>query len=146
MTNQTARRTIRFSALYDLLVTAGFALPLTAPSVIAGLADLHQGLGLSGSTPDATDTYTLMFANLMGSLVVVWAAFRLFHPSRAAGAADTVARVLFAWGMIAALSRGASQLVAFMLVLELAWALVQGAAIVGVRRGAAAVGSTDADR
>lgn len=146
MMNQALRRTIRSSALYDLVATVGFASPLTAPSVIAWLAELHQGLGLSGSAPDGSDAYTLMFANLMGSLVVVWAVFRLLRPTRAAGAADTVARVLFALSMIAALLRGASQMVAVMLVLELAWAIVQGAAVLGLRRRAAAVGSLDADR
>lgn len=87
-----------------------------------------------------------MFANLTGSLVVVWAVFRLLRPTRAAGTADTAARLLFSLGMVAALLRGASSLVAVMLVLELVWAVVQGVAVAAVRRGTVVVGSSDADR
>jgi hypothetical protein len=88
----------------------------------------------------------VMFANLMGSLVVVWAVFRLFRPTRAAGTADTVARVVFSIGMAAALVHGASSLVAVMLVLELAWAVTQGVAVVTAKRAVAVVGSSGADR
>jgi hypothetical protein len=75
-----------------------------------------------------------MFANLMGSLVVVWSVFRLARPSRAAGAADTAARILFSLGMAAALIQGGSPLVLGMLILEVLWALVQGVVVVSARR------------
>lgn len=107
---------------------------------------MHQALELSGAAPDASESYMVMFANLMGSLVVVWAVFRLLRPTRTAGAADTVARVLFAIGMAAALMRGASSLVAVMLVLELVWAVTQGLAVLSARRELTVVGSLNADR
>jgi hypothetical protein len=134
MTSSTVRRTVRISALDDLIVTVGFALPFTAPALFEGLGAVQEVLGLPGSVPDAGDAFTVMFANLMGSLVVVWSIFRLARPSRAAGAADTAGRILFSLGMTAALSHGASPLVLGMLALEVLWALVQGAVVVSARR------------
>lgn len=102
------RRTVRASALYDLIVTAAFALPFTAPALFDLLGLLHVSVGGAGEVPSAHSVFTVMFANLMGSLVVVWSIYRLTRPTREAGIADTAGRVLFSLGMIAALLRGAS--------------------------------------
>ncbi|OII23940.1 hypothetical protein [Frigoribacterium sp. MCBA15_019] len=126
MTSTKMQRTVRASALYDLLVTVGFAFPFSAPLVLSGLANMHHALQLPGSVPDATDAFTVMFANLMGSLVVVWSVFRLARPTRATGIADTAGRLSFSLAMAAALIAGASPLVAGILILELVWAAVQG--------------------
>ncbi len=135
---RTALRVIRLSAIYDLVITVGFAFTVTATLLFTGLGELHRALGLAGATPDAAEPFTLMFANLMGSVVTVWALYRIFRPSLAAGTADIGARLLFSLGMIAALLQGASPLVLVMLVLELAWAAAQAIAIVAaVRSGAA---------
>jgi len=139
MTLHTALRVVRLSALYDLVVTVGFAFAVTATVIFTGLEALHTNLGLLGATPDASDPFTMMFANLMGSVVTVWALFRILRPSVAAGLADVGARVLFSIGMATALAHGASPLVAGMLVLELVWALAQGAALVAARRAAASI-------
>lgn len=138
MTSLTVRRTVRISAFYDLIVTAGFALPFTAPALFEGLGALGLSLGLPGSVPDAGDVFTVMFANLMGSLVVVWSVFRLARPSRAAGAADTAGRILFSLGMAVALIHGASPLVLGMLILEMLWAIVQGFVMLSARRSVVA--------
>ena len=137
MPPRTALRVIRLSAIYDLVVTVGFAFPVTAAALFTGLGQLHRNLGLAGSSPDAAEPFTLMFANLMGSVVTVWALYRIFRPSLAAGIADVGARVLFSLGMIAALLAGASPLVLVMLALELAWAAAQGIAILAAVRGTA---------
>ncbi|WP_372983706.1 hypothetical protein [Microbacterium sp.] len=137
MTESTMLRVIRISALYDLVVTAGFALPWSAVLIFGGLDQAHEALGLTGTTPSPDDVFTVMFANLMGSIVVVWAAFRIVRPSTAAGIADTAARMLFSLGMATALLYGASPLTGIMLALELVWALVQGAAIIAQSRRAA---------
>ncbi|WP_243075965.1 hypothetical protein [Microbacterium sp. SS28] len=129
MTHAQLIRIVRASAVYDLVVTSLFALPFTARWLFDALAALHDQLGLPGTTPDSGDVYAVMFANLMGGLVVVWSILRLVRPSFAAGTADIGARVFFSIGMLSALAAGASPLVAVMLVLELAWALVQGAAV-----------------
>jgi hypothetical protein len=137
MTTSRALKIIRASAIYDLVVTVAFALPITAKWVFEGLAVLHSELTLTGSTPDPANAYTVMFANLMGGLVTVWALYRILRPSLAAGVADVGGRVFFSIGMAGALVAGASPIVLVMLVLEVLWAIVQSAAVVGaVRRRA----------
>lgn len=133
-TQDRARSVVRVSAIYDLVVTIGFAFAPTAELIFSGLGALQASLGLSGELPDAGSPSTMMFANLMGSVVTVWALFRIFRPTLAAGAADTVARALFSLGMVTALASGASPLVGAMLLLELAWGLVQGIALIRARR------------
>ncbi|WP_181062973.1 MULTISPECIES: hypothetical protein [unclassified Pseudoclavibacter] len=143
---------IRLSAIYDLVVTLGFAFLPTASLIFIGLQALHAELGLSGELPDASSPSTMMFVNLMGSVVTAWALFRIFRPSLAAGAADTLARALFSLAMITALTQGASPLIVVMLALEVAWGVAQAAVLVRVRRprapadAAQAVVSSDAHR
>ncbi len=138
MTESTTLRVIRISALYDLVITAGFALPWTAVLVFGGLAQAHEALGLTGITPSPDDVFTVMFANLMGSIVVVWAVFRILRPTIAAGVADTTARLLFSVGMATALLNGATALTGVLLAFELAWVVVQGGAVLAHRRRATA--------
>jgi hypothetical protein len=136
MISSTVQRTVRISALYDLVVSIAFALPFTAPVLFDGFSTLQTSLQLSGSLPNSGDPFTVMFANLMGSLVVVWSIFRLARPSRAAGAADTLGRTLFSLGMTVALIHGASPLVLGILVPEVLWGVVQGAVVLSAgRRG-----------
>lgn len=123
-------RVVRASAVYDLVITAPFVLPWTASLVFTALSSLHEVLGLRGTAPYPDDVFAVMFANLMGSIVVVWAGFRLIRPSVAAGLADTAARLLFSVGMAAALIHGASPLTGGLLALEVAWAVVQSWALV----------------
>lgn len=130
----TARRIVRLSAAYDLVVTLGFAFPFTAPLVFWALADLHDRLGLTGMVPDPDQPFTVMFAVLMGGLVTVWSVFRLLRPSLLAGAADVAGRLFFSTGMIAALAAGATPLVGVMLALELGWAVVQAVAVARAAR------------
>ncbi|MCU1434460.1 MAG: hypothetical protein JWR71_1185 [Pseudarthrobacter sp.] len=134
MTVLKALRVVRLSALYDLVVTAGFAFAVTATAIFDALRGVHENLGLAGLTPDPGDPFTVMFANLMGSVVTVWALFRIVRPSLAAGVADVGARVLFSLGMFAAMVQGASALVLGMLILEIVWALVQSSALLAARR------------
>jgi hypothetical protein len=138
MTLHNALRVVRLSALYDLIVTAGFTLDVTASIIFDGLGILHTNLGLPGS-PDASDPFTIMFANLMGSLVTVWALFRILRPSVAAGLADVGARALFSLAMATALVQGASPLVLVMLVLEIVWAVAQGVSLFAARRSAPSI-------
>ncbi len=134
MTLHDALRVVRISAVYDLVVSVGFAFSFSAMPIFDALGALHGALGLTGETPDPSDPLTVMFANLMGSVVTIWALFRMFRPSLEAGAADVGARVLFSLGMAVAVLHGASPLVLGMLVLEVAWALVQATALLAARR------------
>lgn len=129
-----ALRIVRASAVYDLVATAGFALPWLAAATFATLASIHERLGLSGSLPDADDPFTVLFAGLMGGLVLVWSVVRVIRPGLLVGAADTVARGLFCLGMVVALTEGASTVVVAFLVPEALWGLVQGVAVVAALR------------
>jgi hypothetical protein len=130
MSKNRALNFVRASAIYDLVITFAFALPFTAKWLFDSLAELHQSLGLTGSLPDSGDAFVVMFANLMGGLVTVWAVYRIVRPSLAAGVADVGGRVFFSIGMLGALAAGASPLVAVMLAMEIVWAVLQGVAVV----------------
>lgn len=128
-----ALRTIRRSALYDLIVTAPFATPWTARWVLDALGALHDTLGLPGQRPALADPFAVLFANLMGSLVVLWSIVRLRAPTLDHGRSDTIARVLFSLWMAWALIAGASPLIGGFLAAELAWAAVQLRAVRAAR-------------
>lgn len=129
MTDSTVRRVVFFSALYDLLVTWPFATPWTASWLSTQLASLHLQLGLTGAPPSLDTPTALLFANLMGSIVTVWSVLRLLRPTAELGAADTAGRVLFSTWMVFALLHGAALVLVPLLVLEVAWGLVQGAVV-----------------
>jgi hypothetical protein len=137
MSLSTTLRVVRLSAICDLVVTVGFAFAITATVLFDSLAVLHDSLGLTGATPDPSDPFVIMFANLMGSVVAVWAVFRILRPSLLAGAVDIGARILFSIGMTVALIEGALPLVIVMLALEIVWAVAQSIAIVAARRAGA---------
>jgi hypothetical protein len=124
-----ALRTIRRSALYDLIITAPFATPWTVRWLATGLGALHDRLGLPGERPVLVGALAVLMANLMGSLVVVWSIVRLRAPSLSHGVADTAARGAFALWMAWALASGASPLLAGFLVAEVGWGVVQGLAV-----------------
>ncbi len=113
-------------ALYvqNLVVTAGFMTPWTAPLVLEAFAALSRALALDRPVP-TLDTTSLLFANLMGSLVVVWSLWRLMRPSRSVGRYDALARVLFAAWQVFAVAHGASFLLLGFTCAEVVFAVVQ---------------------
>lgn len=127
--NTAALRTIRRSALYDLIVTLPFATPWTARALFAGMSALHGWLGLPGPPPVVSDPIAVLLANLMGSLVVVWSIVRLRAPAIPHGVADTAARAAFSLWMAWALIAGASPIIAGFLIAEVGWGIVQARAI-----------------
>ncbi|MEU7278337.1 hypothetical protein AB0A69_06030 [Streptomyces sp. NPDC045431] len=128
----TYLRVVRASAWYDLVVTAGFATPWTYTLVHDALSSLGGALGL-GLLP-ALDPWQTLYANLMGSVVLVWALLRLFRSLPVHGLFDGVARVLFSAWMAYALAHGASRVLWLFLTVEVAWGIVQ---LVPWRRNAA---------
>jgi hypothetical protein len=136
-------RVVRASAGYDLVVTAGFATPWSYALVHAALSGLGHRFGL-GALP-ALEPAQLLYANLMGSVVVVWAVLRLRRPSRRYGGYDGVARVLFAVWQGWALAHGFSSVLWPFLLVEAAFAVAQLVPLAGWRRrpGAARAGSAE---
>ncbi|NGN67871.1 hypothetical protein G5C51_28720 [Streptomyces sp. A7024] len=126
-------RRVRASAWYDLVVTAGFATPWTYEL-------LHGTLGLLGGTVPALDPMQVLYANLMGSVVLIWATLRLTGTRPEHGLYDGVARLLFSTWFLYALTQGAPSVLWVFLVVELPFGVVQLAPWVvnAVRRPVAA--------
>ncbi|MFV8187808.1 hypothetical protein LXH13_25330 [Streptomyces spinosirectus] len=116
-------RVVRTSAWYDLVVTAGFATPWTYALVHDALSTLGDALGL-GALP-ALDPIEILYANLMGSVVVVWALLRIINPLPVHGLYDGLARTLFSAWQAYALGHGAPRWLWLFLVAEMAFGVVQ---------------------
>ncbi|MET7669698.1 hypothetical protein [Micromonospora luteifusca] len=114
---------VRASAWYDLVVTAGFATPWTYVLLHRLLTSMGEALGLGALPP--VDPMQTLYANLMGSVVVVWAALRIVRPVPVHGLLDGVARALFAIWQGYALAQGVSGLLWLFLVVEVSFGIVQ---------------------
>ena len=112
------------SSWYDLVLSVPFALPfsfnltwgyvLTPLTAVLGYGELEQ-LGPHG----------IMFANLYGSIVLLWALLRLYLADVRLALVDGVGRLLFAIAMINALLHGATPLLWFFLIPEIAFGILQ---------------------
>jgi len=121
---KTNRHLVRGSAFYDLIMTAGFMTPWTATWVFNTFASLSAALALQRPVP-LLDVSGMLFANLLGSVVVVWSLWRLTQPSRRAGCYDALARALFATWQLYAVAHGASFLILGFTVFEMLFAVAQ---------------------
>lgn len=118
------RRVIKASAWYDLIVTAAFATPWSFAVLHDFLSALSQTWNLPGALPPFESMHMLM-ANLLGSIVCVWAVLRIRDPQQIFGRYDGVGRLLFSTWQVYALMHGASFLLLGFLLMELFWALLQ---------------------
>ena len=121
---KTNRHLVRGSAFYDLIMTAGFMTPWTAAWVLNTFAALSAALALQRAVP-VLDVSGMLFANLLGSVVVVWSLWRLAHPSRRVGLYDALARTLFATWQLYAVAHGASFLMLGFTAFEVLFAFAQ---------------------
>ncbi|GHI09286.1 hypothetical protein AQI88_31485 [Streptomyces cellostaticus] len=128
-------RLVRASAWYDLVVTAGFATPWTYTLVNRALSATGDATGL-GTLP-ALDAMQTLYANLLGSVVVVWAVLRIVRPLPLHGLLDAVARTLFATWQAYALTHGGPQVLWPFLVVEAAFGVAQFVPWVAAGRAAA---------
>lgn len=115
---------VRASAWYDLLVTWPFATPWTFVWLYGSLVAVAQSLALPG-TVHPLDATHVMFANLLGSVVVVWSLARLLAPSVRLGRLDGIARFLFAAWQVNAFLSGASAIVLAFTAFELIFGVLQ---------------------
>ena len=118
------RRLVQGSAWYDLLVTMAFVTPWSFAALHGVLTALSQALSLPGELPPFEPVHMLM-ANLLGSIVCVWAVLRIRDPQQVFGRYDAVARFLFSAWQAYALIQGASSILVVFLVFELAWGIAQ---------------------
>ncbi|CRL48992.1 hypothetical protein [Pseudomonas sp. URMO17WK12:I11] len=123
-TSAQYRRVVRGSAWYDLIVTAAFVTPWSFAGLHGALTGLSQALDLPGTLP-AFEPMHMLMANLLGSIVCVWAVLRIRDPQQVFGRYDAIGRFLFSAWQLYALLHGASSLLVVFLVFELAWGVVQ---------------------
>ncbi len=135
MTESAFLKLVRASAAYDLLLTAPFATPWTFALAHAHLSAVNAMLG-AAALP-AFGPFHMLFAGLMGSVVLVWSALRLRAPSIALGRHDAMARLSFAAWMAWTLAQTGAPLLWLFLVPELAWGVAQ-ALPVGIKPAPAA--------
>ncbi|MEV5503615.1 hypothetical protein AB0M50_50250 [Nonomuraea fuscirosea] len=114
---------VRASAWYDLVVTAGFVTPWTYAFVHGALSSSGVTLGLGVMPP--LDPLQTLYANLMGSVVVVWAILRIVRPLPVHGLFDGAARTLFAIWQAYALSQGVTRVLWLFLVVEVTFGVLQ---------------------
>jgi len=127
-------RVVRASAWYDLVVTIGFATPWTFAAILAGLEELSGLLGITARFPTFEPVHMLM-ANLLGSIVTVWAILRLRDTRVQYGRYDAAGRFLFATWQLYALVQGAHPIVWSFLVVEVAFGIAQALPIDDARCG-----------
>jgi len=117
-------RIVRASAWYDLVSTAGFATPWTFALILSGIDALSGALGMAARVPPFGPDHMLM-ANLLGSLVVVWAIVRLRDTRVAYGRYDAASRFLFATWQLYALAHGGHPVILGFVVMEIVFGLAQ---------------------
>ena len=129
----TFRRIVRASAVYDLIVTALFVTPWTFDLAHAQLSAVNQALG--GSTLPAFTPFHVLFACLLGSVVLIWSVLRITDPQQRFGRYDGVARFLFTIWMLWTLRATGEPLLWLFIVPELLWGVVQWLPVQPVRSG-----------
>ncbi len=120
----TYLKIMRASAWYDLVVTAGFATPWSFLLIFGILTGLHETMGVPGVFPQPDHTH-ILFANLLGCVVSVWAVMRLMVNQVIMGRGDMVARFSFATWQIYAVVSGASYLILAFTVAEILFGILQ---------------------
>lgn len=116
---QRYRSLVRIGALYDLLATVAFATPWT-------FAIAHGLLNRLSPLP-AFEPLHVLFANLLGTIVVVWALVRLRDPRPGYGLCDALGRGLFAvWQLYYLLATDGAPVVWVFVFFEVLFGLAQG--------------------
>ena len=123
-TSTQYRRVVLGSAWYDLIVTAAFITPWSFAALHGVLLSVSQAFDLPGDMPPFEPMHMLM-ANLLGSIVCVWAVLRIRDPQRVYGRYDAVARFLFAAWQIYAVAHGANVIVLGFTLFELLFGVLQ---------------------
>lgn len=122
--SSTYLRIVRTSAWYDLVVTIGFATPWTFAAILTSLESVSHLAGITGSFPKFEPAHMLM-ANLLGSIVTVWAILRLRDAQIQYGRYDAAGRFLFATWQLYALAHGAHPILWGFFVVEVAFGIAQ---------------------
>jgi len=123
LSRPASRPLVRASALYDLFLTAGFATPWTFALVHGHLSGLNVAMG--GAALPAFTPFHMLFACLMGSIVLVWSVLRILEPTTRLGRFDGTGRFLFSLWMAWCLYVTGEPLLWLFIVPEFAWGVAQ---------------------
>jgi len=123
VSRSTFRKIVLGSAMYDLLVTAPFATPWSFAYAHARLDDINQRLG--GAALPAFAPFHVLFACLLGSVVLVWSLLRISDPQQRYGRFDGLARLLFSTWMVWALAVTGAPLLWLFILPELGFCVAQ---------------------
>lgn len=124
MRQETYKSLVRVSAAYDLIVTAPFMTPWTLTFVLGLINDLGTWLGFAGGVPVFEPTH-MLFAGLMGSVVVIWSLARIRLQLPILGRYDAAARFLFAAWQIFAVANGATPIILVFTAFEFVFGVLQ---------------------
>jgi hypothetical protein len=119
----TFTRIVRASAWYDLLLTAPFATPWTFALAREHLAALNTALG--GAPLPPFGPLHVLFACLMGTVVLLWSVLRIADPQPRFGRYDGAGRFGFALWMAWTLAATGMPVLWLFIVPELAWGMAQ---------------------
>ena len=123
LASSTFRKIVLGSAIYDLVVTAPFATPWSFAFARAQLDDMNQRLG--GAALPAFEPFHVLFACLLGSVVLVWSLLRISDPQQRFGRFDGAARLLFSTWMTWALAVTGAPLLWLFILPEMAFCVAQ---------------------
>ncbi len=115
---------VKASAWYDLLIILPFTTPWTLDYLYALLLQQHNYWQFQGQLHSLNAT-TILFANLLGSIVLVWSLFRVLRPQVILGRFDAISRWLFSCWQIYAWMHGASSLILCFTVFEIGFGIAQ---------------------
>lgn len=124
----------RAGAIYDLIVTVGFATPFTAALMLDLTRQAHAWFDLPGAEAPELDPFGLMLTSMFGTAVTMWAIARILRPEARFIAIDTVGRGLFSLWMIWALLNGQSATIVVFLIGEITWLVLQLSGLLRLRR------------
>lgn len=119
------KKIVRYSGIYDLVVTLPFSLPIVSVWMIGAFSRAHGYFGLSGEVP-AFEGSHMLFVNLLGCIVTVWSALRIMKPDPLFGLFDSFGRFSFAsWQLYYLLTGHITPLLWALFVPELSWGILQ---------------------
>ncbi|MBV6324718.1 hypothetical protein [Duganella violaceipulchra] len=123
LASSTFRKIVLGSAIYDLIVTAPFATPWSFAYARTQLDDINRLLG--GAALPAFEPFHVLFACLLGSVVLVWSLLRISDPQQRFGRFDGLARLLFSTWMTWTLAVTGAPLLWLFIVPEMAFCVAQ---------------------
>lgn len=119
----TFRRIYLIGSWYDVFVTWPLATPFSLAMLWALMGGIHAQFSL-GPLPELT-TYSVLFANMAGTVVLIWSVLRITWNDIRLARYDAVGRFAFSTWMIVALSNGASPILFGFLFFEVIFGVLQ---------------------